>query len=186
MVGEVQVQGPTLLPAPAHVLGPTWQRLRTGGWYLPEHSLGWQVINWLAAYVLQPGAPRAGKPFLPTLEQARFLLWWYAVDESGRFVYRSGLLRRLKGWGKDPLCAAMSLAELCGPVAFSHWDRGKPVGKLRDSAWIQIAAVSQDQTRNTFISDLNSACCRQRSLPTVSGSRSTSRRLAATRVRAAS
>ncbi|GAB3912663.1 terminase [Kibdelosporangium lantanae] len=139
-----------LLPAPSHVIGPTWRRLRTGGWYLPKHSLGWGVINWLAANVLQPGGPRAGKPFLPTLEQARFLVWWYAVDERGRFVYRSGLLRRLKGWGKDPLCAAMSLAELCGPVAFSHWDNEKPVGKLRDSAWIQIAAVSQDQTRNTF------------------------------------
>jgi hypothetical protein len=88
-----------LLPAPSHVIGPTWRRLRTGGWYLPKHSLGWGVINWLAANLLQPGGPRAGKPFLPTLEQARFLVWWYAVDERGRFVYRSGLLRRLKGWG---------------------------------------------------------------------------------------
>ncbi|TCO56898.1 hypothetical protein [Actinocrispum wychmicini] len=144
------MQDDLLLRAPSHVIGPTWRRLRAGGWHLPERSLGWGVINWLAANVLQPGGPRAGKPFLPTLEQARFLVWWYAVDERGRFVYRSGLLRRLKGWGKDPLAAAMSLVELCGPVAFSHWDNGTPVGKLRDSAWIQIAAVSQDQTRNTF------------------------------------
>ncbi|WP_280350356.1 hypothetical protein [Nocardia abscessus] len=141
-----------LVPAPPHIIGPTWQRYVDGGFYLPEKSLGWGIINWLAEYARQPGGPTAGDPFLPTLEQARFLVWWYAVDENGRFIYRSGLLRRLKGWGKDPLAGAMSLAELCGPVAFSHWHpiTGEPVGKPRPAAWIQIAAVSQDQTRNTF------------------------------------
>jgi hypothetical protein len=141
-----------LLPAPAHIVGPTWRRYVDGGFYLPEKSLGWGIINWLAEYARQPGGPNAGDPFLPTLEQARFLVWWYAVDENGRFTYRSGLLRRLKGWGKDPLAGAMALAELCGPVAFSHFNSitGEPVGKSRGSAWIQIAAVSQDQTRNTF------------------------------------
>ncbi|AOZ62831.1 terminase large subunit [Rhodococcus phage Partridge] len=141
-----------LLPAPPHVSGPTWRRYEDGSFWLPDHSLGWGVINWLAEYARQPGGPQAGDPFLPTLEQARFLVWWYAVDEEGRFIYRSGLLRRLKGWGKDPLVGAMALAELCGPVAFSHWHplTGEPVGKIRPSAWIQIAAVSQDQTRNTF------------------------------------
>ena len=140
-----------LAPAPAYVTGPTWRRLTTGKWWLPEKSLGWEVLNWMAQNLLQPSGPRAGEAFLPTLEQARFLLWWYAVDEHGRFSYRNGVLRRLKGWGKDPLAAAMSLCELAGPVVFSHWDQhGDPVGVARHSAWIQIAAVSQDQTRNTF------------------------------------
>jgi hypothetical protein len=151
-VVDSKVPLPDLLPAPAHVTGPTWRRKRDGGWYLPEKTLGWAIINWLAAYVCQPGGDNAGQPFLPTLEQARFLLWWYAVDDNGKFVYRAGIFRRMKGHGKDPLVAAMSLAELCGPVAFSHFDpiTGQPVGKRRGSAWIQIAAVSQDQTRNTF------------------------------------
>jgi hypothetical protein len=100
--------------------------------------------------LLLPGGPNAGTPFVPTQEQFRFLAWWYAIGEDGRFVYRSGLLRRMKGWGKDPLAAAMALAELCGPVQFSHWEDGQPVGKLRHAAWVQIAAVSQDQTRTTF------------------------------------
>lgn len=141
-----------LLPSPPHVIGPTWQRVKSGGFYLPEKSLGDQVVNWMFKYIIQPSGPRAGEPFLVTDEQYRFLQWWYAVDpDSGRFIYRNGLLRRLKGWGKDPLAAAMALAELCGPVQFSHWDiDGTPVGKLKASAWIQIAAVSQDQTRNTF------------------------------------
>lgn len=141
-----------LLPAPSYIHGPTWRRLKDdSGWYLPEKSLGWDILNWMAKYLVQPSGPNAGQPFLPTLEQARFILWWYAVNPAGRFVYRGGTLRRLKGWGKDPLAAAMSLAELCGPVVFSRWDiNGDPVGEQRSAAWIQVAAVSQDQTRNTF------------------------------------
>ena len=140
-----------LLPAPSHYIGPTWRKNLDGTWFLPEKTLGWGVLNWLAAYVKTPGGDNAGEPFMPTLEQARFLLWWYAVDDNGKFVYRSGVLRRMKGWGKDPVAAALALVELCGPVAFSHWDaQGNPVGKRRHAAWIQIVAVSQDQTKNTF------------------------------------
>ena len=140
-----------LLPAPSHIIGPTWRKRRDGSWYLPEKTLGWQVINWMAKYLKQPNGPHAGEPFLPTLEQARFLLWWFALDEKGRFAYRKGVLRRLKGWGKDPLAAALSLAELCGPVVFSRWDEnGEPIGTARSAAWVQVVAVSQDQTRNTF------------------------------------
>lgn len=132
------------------VIGPTWQRDEEGKFILPEYSLGWGVINWLYEYVLTPGGPDAGQPFMPTLEQARFIVWWYAVDENGRWLYRSGTLRRLKGWGKDPLAGALSLVELCGPVEFSHFENGQPVGKPKYDPWVQIAAVSQDQTRNTF------------------------------------
>lgn len=133
------------------IIGPTWARGGDGKFILPKHSLGWGVINWLYEYVLTPGGPDAGQPFMPTLEQARFIVWWYAVDEDGRWLYRSGTLRRLKGWGKDPLAGALSLVELCGPVEFSHFDEdGQPVGKPKYDPWVQIAAVSQDQTRNTF------------------------------------
>jgi phage terminase large subunit-like protein len=143
---------PPLAPAPSHIVGPTWQRLEEGGFYLPDHTLGNEIVNWMWKYVVQPSGPRAGENFLVTDEQYRFLCWWYAIDFRGKFIYRNGLLRRLKGWGKDPLAAAMALVELCGPVQFSHWDEstGKPIGKRKPSAWIQIAAVSQDQTRNTF------------------------------------
>lgn len=140
-----------LIPAPPHVYGPTWRKRLDGSWFLPEHTLGWGVLAWLWEYVLTPGGPNAGKPFMPTDEQIRFIVWWYAIDDSGRFIYRSGMLRRLKGWGKDPCAAAMALAELCGPVVFDGWDdNGRPIGKKRHAAWIQCAAVSLDQTRNTF------------------------------------
>lgn len=160
---------PELAPTPPHIAGPTWQRTLEGEWYLPEKTLGWGVLKWMSEYVNTPGGhddpdrlrlliamSEAGievneNMFLPTDEQVRLILWWYAVDDHGQYVYRESCVRRLKGWGKDPLVAALSLAELCGPVAFSHFDEdGNPVGKTRHSAWITIAAVSQDQTKNTF------------------------------------
>lgn len=140
-----------LAPTPPHIIGPTWQKTSDGGWHLPEKTLGWEILNWLAEYVKSPGGEFAGEQFLPTYEQARFLLWWYAVGDDGKYLHSSGVFRRLKGHGKDPLAAAMALLELCGPVAFSHFDvNGDPVGKTRHAAWIQVAAVSQDQTKNTF------------------------------------
>lgn len=140
-----------LLPTPPHIVGPIWQRTVEGQWHLPELTLGWGVLNWLANYVKTPGGDHAGSPFMPTLEQARFILWWYSVDENGRYSFRNGVLRRMKGWGKDPLAAVLALVELSGPVAFSHFDGdGQPVGKPRHAAWIQIVAVSQEQTKNTM------------------------------------
>jgi phage terminase large subunit-like protein len=140
-----------LLPAPPHIIGPTWRRTLEGGWWLPKRTLGWGVLNWWANYVKTPGGEHAGEAFMPTLEQARWVLWWYAVDEDGRYKHRNGVFRRIKGHGKDPLAAALALAELCGPVAFDFFDlKGDPVGKPRHAAWIQVVAVSQDQTRNTM------------------------------------
>lgn len=139
-----------LVPAESHCIGPTWRRKKSGGWWLPERSLGWGVLNWWAEYLKTPGGDHAGEPFMPTLEQARWVLWWYAVDEDGNYDYRNGVLRRMKGWGKDPLGAALSLAELCGPVQFDKFVDGEAIGKPRHAAWVQIVAVSQEQTKNTM------------------------------------
>ncbi len=140
-----------LLPAPPHIIGPTWRKTLEGGWHLPEKTLGWGVLNWWAQYVKTPGGDHAGEAFMPTLEQARWVLWWYSVDQDGRYSHRNGVLRRMKGWGKDPLAAALALVELCGPVAFNGFDgNGDPVGKTRHAAWVQIVAVSQEQTKNTM------------------------------------
>jgi hypothetical protein len=128
-------------------IGPTWQRNESGGWLLPEKTIGWQIAGWCAEYLR---AEDSG-PWRFTNEQLRFLLWWYAVDDDGRFIHRKGVLQRLKGWGKDPLVAVMCLVELVGPSRFSHWDAdGEPVGIPHPQAWVQVAAVSRDQTRNTM------------------------------------
>src|SRR5690606_29602561 len=87
-----------------------------------------------------------------------FVLWWYAVDSSGRWLYRDGVLQRIKGWGKDPLVATLAATELVGPCRFDPsgrtvrdpWGNEHPAGVPHPEAWIQIAAVSKDQTRNTM------------------------------------
>lgn len=118
---------------------------------LPKRTLGWYLLAWAVKYLRQPDGPDAGDPFFFTDEQVRLVLWWYAVDERGRFVFNSGVIRRMKGWGKDPFAAALCLMELCAPTAFSHFDSNEnPVGKAQPAPWIQVAAVSRDQTRNTF------------------------------------
>lgn len=132
----------TLAPASGVRIGPTG---------IPEKTLGWDVLAWTGDYLLQPDGPNAGKPWRFTDEQARFVLWWYAIDETGRFIYRKGMLRRMKGWGKDPVGAALCAVEFVGPCRFGGWrPDGQPIVIPHSAAWVQTAAVSKDQTRNTM------------------------------------
>lgn len=116
-----------------------------------DRTLGWPILEWVTEYVLQPDGPDAGQPFTFTPEQVRILLRWFQVDDAGRFVHRSGTIRRLKGWGKDPFLAVLSLVEFEGPSRFGGWDaHGDPVAVPHPAPWVQVAAVSLTQTRNTF------------------------------------
>lgn len=63
-------------------------------------TLGWGVIDWVEAWLLQPDGDEAGEAYRLTREQLNFVLWFYAVDDRGRFTYRRAVLRRAKGWGK--------------------------------------------------------------------------------------
>jgi hypothetical protein len=130
---------------PPSFIGPTWQKDEKGNWLLPEKTLGWEILGWVAEWLTFSD----GRPFMCTPEQARFVLWYYAVDKRGKFKYRKAVLQRMKGWGKDPLAAVMSIVELVGPSQFSHWDNGNPVGKPHPDAYVQVTAVSEQQTENT-------------------------------------
>lgn len=122
----------------------------------PFPSLGWVLLDWWADYL--PSPRDDSEPLIFTDEQARGLVEWYQIDpRSGRYVHRRGASRRSKGWGKSPREAAKAIAALAGPVVFDGWDAsGEPVGrplgtKGRDpNPWVQIAAVSEDQTDNTY------------------------------------
>lgn len=128
-------------------IGPTWKRGEDGKFVLPKHTLGWTALAWTAQWLQHED----GRPWRYTAEQARFLLWWYAIDERGRFVYRDGVLQRLKGWGKDPMVATLCALELVGPCRFNGWGNdGEPLVTDNPVAWVQIAAVSKDQTRTTM------------------------------------
>lgn len=125
-------------------IGPTW--VYNDGWKLPKFTLGWRVLAWCGYWLKD----KHGKPWAFTPEQTRFVLWYFAVDESGEFLYHSAVLQRLKGWGKDPVAACLSMAAMFADVTFDHWDGETPVGRDQPNAWIQLVAVSQQQTQNTM------------------------------------
>lgn len=116
-----------------------------------EDTLAEQILEWQLTYLRQPDGPDAGEPWRMTSEQLRFVTWWYAVDHLGRFVYRRAAFRRMKGHGKDPLAAALAATEFVGPCRYGGRDAaGRPVAIPHSAPWVQVAAVSMDQTRNTM------------------------------------
>nr|DAP09021.1 MAG TPA: Large Terminase [Caudoviricetes sp.] len=126
-------------------LGPVWDWDPKTGWNLPEYTLGWDVLAWCGLWLNGAG----GDPWVFTPEQARALLWFYAVEPSGGFVSHHYALQRLKGWGKDPLAATVAVASMVGPVV-PEWRGDRLVGRDEPEAWVQILAVSLEQTKNTM------------------------------------
>lgn len=127
-------------------IGPTWQTDGDGRWVLPEASIGWDVLGWCGTELQL----RQGEPWRFTLEQARFVLWWYAVDAGGRWLFQDGVLQRLKGWGKDPLGGCLLYVEALGPCRVAYMDGDTPVATDNPTAWVQTAATSLEQTKNTM------------------------------------
>ncbi len=134
-------------------VGPA-DRLDTLPAGIPDLTLGWEAIRWAHEWLVQPNGPRAGLPFRFTDRQMRFLLWWYALESDGSWVFSHGARRLAKGSGKSPFAAVHCLIELCAPVRLDRFDdrvefggcRGKPV----DLPWVQIAATAESQTKNTM------------------------------------
>lgn len=124
-------------------IGPTWQW--DNGWLLPEASLGWEFMAWCGMWLRGKKGPWQFTP-----EQARFLLWFFALESDGQFSYHSAVLQRLKGWGKDPIAATLGVGHLFGPTLFDRWEGDRPIGRDNPNAWVQMVAVSQVQTQNTM------------------------------------
>jgi hypothetical protein len=95
-----------------------------------------------------------GRSWRWTREQRRFWHLWYALDDDGRWLYRSGVKRRSKGAGKDPDGAAWLLCELCGPVRFAGWSEVNgervPLARPEGMALCQVAANSEAQARDVL------------------------------------
>jgi hypothetical protein len=111
-------------------------------------TLGWGVLRHGARFLPSPADET--KSLILTDEQAEFVLRWYAVNEEGEYIHRRAAIEMAKGWGKSPLAGFIAIEELVGPVTFDHWDRGEPIGRPWRQPWVQIAAVSEDQTDNTY------------------------------------
>ena len=135
-------------PWQAVTLGPSWRKGADGKFILPEKTLGYECLRWCYKYL-----QHKGKPWQFTPEQARLVLWWYAVDEDGAFRFSTGVIQRVKGWGKDPMSAALSAFELLGNCRFDHFDDSVPggvVGQRPDEPWVQVAGVSRESTKSTM------------------------------------
>lgn len=127
-------------------------------------TLGYHVAALIQAKCAIPDGDHAGEPYLLTDEQLRFLLWYYRINPDTKrnakgewslpFTYfRGGQLIRPQKWGKGPFTAAMICAEADAdsPVLFDGWDAaGNPVGRPWATPWIQVTAVSEDQTDNIW------------------------------------
>lgn len=117
-------------------------------------TLGYDVIDWITENL---AAPDRGEyeSFVLYPEQEQFVLRFYEVNPvTGRRRYRRACLSRPRGWGKSPFLAAIALAEALGPVVPDGMDaRGRWVGKewaTVRTPLVQIAAVSETQTKNTW------------------------------------
>lgn len=133
-------------------IGPT-DRLITMPTGVPELTLGWEVVRAAVKYLRQPNGPRAGQRWQWIDSQIRFLLWWYAVDSDGAWLYQHGARRLAKGSGKSPFAALVALAELCFPVRLKDFDPSVPggcVGKSVAMPLVQICATAESQTANTM------------------------------------
>lgn len=119
----------------------------------PELTLGWEAILWAESWLLQPNGPRAGMKLRFTRDQMRFLLWWYAMNPDGQWLFQHGVRRLAKGSGKSPFAAVLALIEFCAPVRLARKDsrlEGGCTGKPVDMPLVQIAATAESQTANTM------------------------------------
>jgi hypothetical protein len=131
-------------------------------------TLGWYVLDWMMQNLAQPGRDD-GEPFVPTQEQADFLVAYYELHPvTGKRAIHRALLSRPRGWGKSPFVGAIALAEACADVVPDGWDAyGEPIGRPWHSIrtpLVRIAAVTEQQTDNTWTPLLEMA--RGRSLST--------------------
>lgn len=117
-------------------------------------TLGPAVLDWIIENLAAPDRVDF-EPFVPTLEQAQFILRWFEVDpRTGKRRHRRGVISRPRGWGKSPFLAALAIAEALADVVPDGWDAdGRPVGKpwsMVRTPYVQVAAVSEFQTKNSW------------------------------------
>lgn len=115
-------------------------------------TLGPEAVAWAERWLIQPNGPHAGQPFRFTPRQLRFLMWWYAVDDDGHWLFNHGARRLAKGSGKSPFAAALALTDFLAPVRVAGIDHRRRIvtGKPVDMPLVQIAATAESQTSNTM------------------------------------
>jgi len=112
-------------------------------------TAGLEVLAWSETTLVQPDGDDAGEPWRWRQSQARYVAWWFAMDDAGVYLWRRGQIVLPKGAGKSPMAAALACVELAGPVRFAGWDdEGQPVMRPHPSPDVKLSALSQDQAED--------------------------------------
>ena len=111
----------------------------------PQWSLGAEVAAWIETFCVHGPGDVLGKPVELTREEKRFLGWAYEVDADGRRLVRRSVRGLPKGSRKTEFAAWLCLAELAGPVRFSHFDGDRARGRRTVDPYVVAAAASYDQ-----------------------------------------
>jgi len=116
-------------------------------------SAGVGVLVWAATTLVQPDGDNAGDRWQWRDSQARFVDWWYSLDEDGNYLWRRALVVLPKGVGKSPCAAALACCELAGPVRFVDWkDDGDALMSEHPSPEVKLSALSADQATDVTLS----------------------------------
>ncbi|MFN8631206.1 MAG: hypothetical protein U0838_13085 [Chloroflexota bacterium] len=112
-------------------------------------TLGWDVLEQMSAL---PSPADPAEPLVLTDEQALQVLQFYRLDPvTGDFPNRRARSEMAKGWGKSPELAGISIIEFAGRCRFGGWgDDGEPIAVPVHWPVVEVAAVSEDQTDNTW------------------------------------
>lgn len=120
----------------------------------PRYSLGREVCRWIETFCVHGPGDVLGAPVKLTREERRFLSYAYEVDDEGRRVVSRAVRGLPKGSRKTEFAAWCALAEMAGPVRFSHWEymdsRRKAWGKRAVDPYVVAAAASYDQADLLF------------------------------------
>lgn len=129
-------------------------------------TLGPQVCAWLERFAKMSGELH-GEPVRLTVWQRAFIYTLYELEVYhdqrrgcvwARRAYTRAVLGIPKGNGKSPLASWIALVELLGPSRFVGWDDdGNPVGGLRNSPEVYVAATNFKQSRLVF-ADIAGSC----------------------------
>jgi RNA polymerase-binding transcription factor DksA len=119
-------------------------------------TLGWQVIDWMEAYLPHGPGDVQGEPWELDDEFALFILWAYRVypkghARAGRRMVQRAILSRPKGRAKSEFAGGLDCAEALGPVRCDGFDaEGEPVGVPVRYPFIRCMATEEDQSGNTY------------------------------------
>lgn len=126
-------------------------------------SLGWQVIDWMEAYLCHGPGDVQGQLWTPDQpglglddEEVLFICWVYRVypqdhASAGRRLIHRAIYSRPKGRRKSELAGLLMCAEALGPVRCDGFDAaGDPVGVQVTYPFIRCLATEEEQSGNTF------------------------------------